>query len=109
MGERHDAGQHSGALGDEIVGAVPEGSLDHTLPSAKVKEGSARMGKDEIVPLPLVAGSERSYGDCGLRSVQDAMTGYGPLSSVKKSRSIRVQLKFRNRRRNRGSVRSRFR
>ncbi len=88
---------------------MPEYPLDYAPPTGKMEECSAGVGEDEIVPAPLVAGSEQPYSDCGLRSVQDVTTGNGPDPSVKKSRSIRVQEKAWSRRRSRGSVRSRLR
>ena len=38
------------ALGDQIIGRVPERPLDNPLPAGKMKERSARMGEDELVP-----------------------------------------------------------
>ena len=78
MGERQYAGNDPAALGDQIIGRVAERPLDNPPPSGKMKERSARMGEHELVPSSLVAGSERSYGEAGLRSVQDVMTGNGP-------------------------------
>ena len=63
MGGGKHAAHAPVALGDKIVGVVPECALDYALPSTEVKECAARVGEDEIVPLPLVAGSERPYGD----------------------------------------------
>ena len=108
MGERQDTGNDPAALGNQIMRRVAEGPLDNPPPAGKMKERSARMSEHELVPALLVAGSERSYGEACLRSVQDVMTGNGPLSSLRKSRSMRVQVKLRSRRRSRGSVRSRF-
>ena len=108
MGERQETGNSPAALGNQVIRRVPEGLLDNPLPAGEMKERSARMSERELVPAFLVAGSERSYGEACLRSVQDVMTGNGPLSSLRKSRSMRVQVKLRSSRRSRGSVRSRF-
>src|SRR5947209_9563775 len=108
MGERQDTGNNPAALGNQVMRAVPEGLLENPPPAGKMEERSARMGEHELVPTVLVAGPERSYDNACLRSVQDAMTGNGPISSLRKSRSMRVQVKLRSRRRSRGSVRSRF-
>ena len=108
MGEGQDASNELATLGQQIVGRVAEGPLDDPPPAGKMEESSARMGEHELVPALLVAGSERSYGEACVRSVQDVMTGNGPLSSLRKSRSMRVQVKLRSSRRSRGSVRSRF-
>ena len=108
MGERQDTGNDPAALGNQVMRRVAEGSLENPLPTSKMKERSARMREHELVPALLVAGSERSYGEACLRSVQDVMTGNSPLSSLRKSRSMRVQVKLRSSRRSRGSVRSRF-
>src|SRR5205807_5111371 len=96
------------ALGNQVMRGVAERPLDNPPPTGEMEERSARMSAHELVPTVLVAGSERSYGEACLRSVQDAMTGNGPLSSLRKSRSMRVQVKLRSSRRSRDSVRSRF-
>ena len=108
MSERQDAGDGPAALGNQVMRRVAEGTLEDPPPTGKMKERSARMPPHELVPALLVAGSERSYGEACWRSVQDPMTGNSPLSSPRKSRSMRVQLKLRSSRRSRGSVRSRF-
>src|SRR4051794_12263295 len=108
MGERDDTGNDPATLGNQVIRRVAEGPLDNPPPAGEMKEGSARMREHELVPALLVAGSERSYGDACLRSVQDVITGNSPFSSLRKSRSMRVQAKLRSSRRSRGSVRSRF-
>jgi hypothetical protein len=109
MGERQNAGNETTALGDQVMGGVVESPFENTPPTGKMKERSARMREHELVPALPIAGAERSYGEVCLRSVHDVTTGNGPLSSPRKSRSMRVQVKWRSRRRSRGSVRSRFR
>ena len=109
MGERQDTGDDAAALGNQVMRRVAEGTLEDPPPTGKMKERSARMPQHELVPALFVAGLERSYGEACLRSVQDVMTGNSPLSSPRKSRSMRVQVKLRSSRRSRGSVRSRFR
>src|SRR5438132_9151570 len=108
MSKRQDTGNHPATLGDQVICRVAEGLPENPPPGSKMEESSARMREHELIPALLVAGSERSYGEACLRSVQDAMTGNGPLSLLRKSRSMRVQVKSRSRRRSRGSVRSRF-
>jgi hypothetical protein len=44
MGERQHTSHHPAALSDQIVGAVPERSLDHPPPSAQMEERPAGMG-----------------------------------------------------------------
>ena len=108
MGERQDAAYDPATLGNQVMSRVAEGPLDNLSPAGKMKESSARMREHKRIPALLVAESERSYGEAGLRSVQEAMAGNGSLSSLRKSRSMRVQVKLRSKRRRRGSVRSRF-
>ena len=108
MGEGQDTSNELATFGQQIMRRVAEGALDNPPPAGKMKESPARMGEHELVPALLVSGSERSYGEACVRSVQDVITGNGPLSSLRKSRSMRVQVKLRRSRRSRGSVRSRF-
>lgn len=108
MRERQDTSDNSATLGQQIMGWVSERPFENPLPTGKVEEGSARMSEYELVPALPVAGPERSYSDACLRSVQEVTTGNGPPSSLRKSRSIRIQVKSRSNRRSRGSVRLRF-
>src|SRR6516165_9336444 len=103
MGERQKTGNNPAPLGNQVIRRVPEGLLDNLSPAGKMKESSARMSEHKRIPALLVAGSERSYGEACLRSVQEAMAGNGPRSSLRKSRSMRVQVKLRSKRRRRGS------
>jgi hypothetical protein len=109
MGERQDTGNNPAALRNQVIGRMAEGPFEDPLPSGKMKKRSVRVTEHELVPALLVAGSERPYGEACLRSVQDVMTGNRPPPSLRKSRSMRVQIKFLSKRRSRGSVRSRFR
>ena len=109
MGQRQHAGDYPAAFCDQVIRAVTERLLDDTLPSRQVKEGSAGMREDKIIPPPLIAAPELPYRDAGLRSIQDVITGNGPPPSPRKSSSIRVQVKSPRRRRRRGSVRPRLR
>ena len=88
---------------------VPKRLLDDALPSREMKKRCGGMSEDKLIPPPLIAGPELSYGDAGLRSVQDKITGSGPLSLVRKTWSIRAQVKSPRSRRSRISVQPRFR
>ena len=109
MDERQHPGDDPGPLGQQIIGAVPECPLDYSFPSREVKERSGAMSEHELIPPPYVTSLKRPYTDAGLQSVQDVITGNGPASSARKSRSMRVQANARSKRRSRGSVRSRLR
>src|SRR5690349_17804017 len=109
MSKGQDTREETGALCNQVVGTVPECPLDDALPSREMEERAVRLAEDKRVPQPLVAGPKGSYADCRLRSVQDAITGNGPVPALRNSLSMRIQAKSRSRRRNRGSVRSRLR
>jgi len=70
MGQRQDAGDYPVAFCDQVIRAVTERLLDDTLPSRQMKEGSAGMSEDKIIPPPLIAAAELPYCDAGLRSIQ---------------------------------------
>ena len=109
MDERQHPGDDSSPLGHDVIGVVPECPLDDPFPAGEVKERSGGMSKHELIPPSYITSLKRPYRDAGLQSVQDVITGNGPASSVRKSRSMRVQANARSKRRSRGSVRSRLR
>ena len=109
MDERQHPGDDSSPLGQQVTGAVPECPHDYSFPAGEVKERAGGMSEHELIPPPFFTLLEWPYGDGGLQSVQEVITGNGPAASARKSRSMRVQANARSKRRSRDSVRPRLR
>ncbi len=112
LGERKDAGDRAGALGDEIVRAVAKDTFDDVPPADAMKEGRVGTALNEFFPGSGIGSGERAHADAvGRAPDADDFAGrrFHHASPFRKTRSTLSQRKSARRLRKRGSVRWRFR